>query len=104
MESLKRYKVVIAERAAQLLDYHAAFLANVSESAARQFVKAFKEAAQSLELFPERGPWLYDDYMPKSKYRTLVFAKRFVLVYQIKDSTVFVDAVVDCRQDYQWLL
>ena len=26
------------------------------------------------------------------------------LIYQIKDNTVFVDYVLDCRQDYKWFL
>jgi hypothetical protein len=30
--------------------------------------------------------------------------KRYLLIYQIKGDTVYVDYVVDCRQDYGWLL
>jgi hypothetical protein len=42
--------------------------------------------------------------LPEHKYRKLLFEKRYLLIYQIKGNTVYVDAMVDCRQDYGWLL
>ncbi|MDD4658959.1 MAG: type II toxin-antitoxin system RelE/ParE family toxin, partial [Eubacteriales bacterium] len=33
-----------------------------------------------------------------------LFADRYLLIYQIKDNIVYIDAVVDCRQDYIWLI
>lgn len=62
------------------------------------------EKTKSLEEFPERNPWLDDPLIPDGKYRKLLMAKRYLLVYQVKADTVHVDAVVDCRQDYGWLL
>ena len=38
------------------------------------------------------------------KYRKLLFEKHYLLVYQIINSTVYIDAVVDCHQDYSWLI
>ena len=100
----KLYKVIISDEAAQMLVSHSRFLAQVSETAALQFITEFNEKAKSLEKFPERNPWLSDPLVPSGKYRKLLMAKRYLLVYQVKDSTVYVDAVVDCRQDYSWLL
>ena len=34
----------------------------------------------------------------------IIVTKRYLLIYQIKDNTVYVDYVPDCRQDYKWLL
>jgi hypothetical protein len=42
--------------------------------------------------------------MPKGKYRKLLLEKRYLLIYQIKGTFVHVDAVVDTRQEYGWLL
>lgn len=103
-EEAKNYTVVISDEAAQMLVSHARFLAQVSEEAALRFIEEFNQKVKSLEKFPERNPELFDPMIPKGKYRKLLMAKRYILVYQVKGSTVLVDAVVDCRQDYGWLL
>ncbi|QTL97652.1 type II toxin-antitoxin system RelE/ParE family toxin [Iocasia frigidifontis] len=100
----KLYKVIISDEAAQMLVSHSRFLAQVSETAALQLIAEFDEKAKSLEKFPERNPWLSDPLVPSGKYRKLLMANRYLLVYQVKGSTVYVDAVVDCRQDYGSLL
>ncbi|ABR46823.1 plasmid stabilization system [Alkaliphilus metalliredigens QYMF] len=100
----KLYKVIISDEAAQMLVSHSRFLTQVSETAALQLIAEFNKKAKSLERFPERNPWLFDLLVPSGKYRRLLMAKRYLLVYQVKESTVYVDAVVDCRQDYGWLL
>lgn len=100
----KLYRVVISDQAARMLTSHAQFLAQTSEAAALQLITEFNEKARSLEQFPERNPWVSDPLVPTGKYRKLLMAKRYLLIYQVKSGTVYVDAVVDCRQDYRWLL
>lgn len=100
----KRYDVVISGEATQMLVSHARFLAWVSEPAALRLIEVFQEKAKSLEQFPERNSWLTDPLIPTGKYRKLLLEKRYLLVYQIKKGTVYVEAVVDTRQDYGWLL
>jgi plasmid stabilization system protein ParE len=87
-----------------MLVSHARFLVQVSESAALRLVDAFYEKAKSLERLPERNTYLTDPMVPPGKYRKLLLEKRYLLLYQIKESTVYVDAIVDTRQDYGWLL
>ena len=53
---------------------------------------------------PERCAWLIADSIPRNKYRKILFESRYLLLFQIRDNMVYVDAVVDCRQDYGWLL
>lgn len=100
----KRYTVVISDETKQMLVSHARFLAQVSEHAAMQLIEDFQERAKSLEQFPERNPWLVDPMIPSGKYRKLLLEKRYLMVYQIKENVVYVDAIVDTRQDYGWLL
>jgi hypothetical protein len=100
----KIYKVIISDEAAQMLVSHARFLAQVSETAAISLISEFNEKAKSLEQFLERNPWFSDPLVPAGKYRKLLIAKRYLLVYQVKGDNVYVDTVVDCRQDYSWLL
>ena len=103
MEQQNKYRVIVSNRAAQMLVSHAAFLAQVNEPAAERLVSAFEEAASSLEQMPHRCPWLMGEYIPRNTYRHLIFQKRYMLIFQIKDDTVYIDYVIDGRQDYQWL-
>lgn len=100
----KVYKVVVSEEATQMLLSHVRFLAQISESAAARLIDSFQNSASSLSPFPERNPWLIDPLIPANKYRKLLLEQRYLLIYQIKGSSVHVDAVVDTRQDYRWLL
>ena len=99
-----KYRVIISDRAAQMLVSHAAFLAEVSTDAAEQLVVQFEEAAKSLEEMPRRFPYLQGDYIPYGKYRYCLFAKRYLLIYQIAENVVYADYVIDCRQDYPWFI
>jgi plasmid stabilization system protein ParE len=100
----KIYTVEISERASEMLVYHSRFLANVNETAAKRLIIQFEFQAKSLRSKPERFPWLSHPILPEHKYRKLLFEKRYLLIYQIKGNTVYIDAMVDCRQDYGWLL
>lgn len=104
MGSEKRYIVIISDEAAQMLVSHARFLAQVSERAAIRLIETFEVKAKSLEQYPERSPLLVDPQIPSGKYRRLLLKKRYLLVYQVKENIVYVDAIVDTRQDYRWLL
>ena len=100
----RKYRVIISERASEMLVSHARFLAQVSEQAAQNLIEKFKVSAKSLEDFPERNPRLDVPAMPINKYRKLLIDKQYLLIYQIKGNVVYVDYIVDCRQDYEWLL
>ena len=104
MEQSGNYQVIVSERAARMLVSHAAFLAQVSPEAAEHLTAEFQTAAHSLETMPQRCPWLIGEYIPRNTYRFLLFEKRYMLIFQIIDNTVYADYVVDCRQDYSWLI
>lgn len=104
MEHQNRYKVIVSDRAAKMLVSHAAFLAQVSTAAAERLVSSFEQAASSLDTMLQKWPWLNGEHLPQNKYHKMLIEKRYLLIYQIKDDTVFLDYVVDCRQDYGWLI
>jgi len=79
-------------------------LAQVSEKAAQNLIEKFNSSAKSLEKSPDRNSWLSDLAVPINKYRKLLLCNRYLLIYQIKKDTVYVDFMVDCRQNYEWLL
>lgn len=72
MEQQNKHRMIVSERATQMLVSHAAFLAQVSPEAAEQL--------------------------------TIEFEKRYMIIFQIVDDIVYADYVVDCRQDYNWLI
>ena len=43
-------------------------------------------------------------YVPKNKYHKMFIEKWYLVLYQIQDDTVYVDYILDCRQDYSWLV
>lgn len=104
MERQNKYPVIVSEQAEQMLVSHAAFLAQVSPDAAERLVVSFETAANSLDTMPQRCPWLTGEYIPRHTYRYLTFEKRYLLIFQIQEGIVYADYVVDCRQDYGWLI
>lgn len=104
MEQQNKYRVIVSERATQMLVSHAAFLAQVSPEAAERLTTEFEKTANSLELMPQRCPWLTGEYIPRNVYRFILFEKSYMITFQIIDDIVHADYVVDCRQDYSWLI
>jgi len=100
----KKYNVIVSNRATGMLVSHASFLAQASETAALRLTDSFVFAANSLETMPQRCPFLNSDYIPKNKYRKLIFEEKYLIIYQIVDDKVYMDYIVDSRQDYCWLL
>ncbi len=61
------------------------------------------KAVQEIVNMPNSNPWLIDEYIPKYKYRKKLVEKRYLLIYQVKDDTVYIEYILDCRQDFNWL-
>ena len=83
---------------------HLRFLAQKSAKAAEQLREKIGKALQSLKKMPERNPWISIFGIPEKKYRKMLVEKRYLLAYQIKNKTVYVDAILDCRMEYFWLV
>ena len=100
----KLYKVKISEEAQRGLGRIVSFVALNSIQAARVLKKDIVAEISSLKFLPERTPFLEGELIPFNKYHKLVVRRNYLVIYQIKDDTVFVDYVIDCRQDYEWLI
>lgn len=103
MTSHKIYKIIISKRAMHMLGEHINFLSKVNKEAAKQKKKQIIESIRSLATMPERFPYFEEDYIPRSKYHKLFIKDYYIVLYQIKDDTVEVDYIIDCRKDYKWL-
>ena len=99
-----KYKVIISDRAKESLGLHLRFLAQASKPAAVKLKHRFLEEIRSLEEMPQRYPFFNEEYISVNKYHKLYVENWYLVLYQIKDDRVYVDWIVDCRQDYPWLL
>lgn len=104
MEKKPQYKVIVSERARQMLAGHVRFMAQKNPSAAREVKNQLMDAIRSLHQMPERCPFLDADFIPLNKYHKMFVKKWYLILYQIRDQIVYIDYIVDCRQDYQWLV
>ena len=100
----KLYEVRISEEAQRGLGRIVSFIALNSIQDARELKKDLVAEISSLKLLPERTPFLEGEFIPFNKYHKLVIRRNYLVIYQIKDDTVLVDYVIDCRQDYEWLI
>ncbi len=104
MAHSRYYKVVVSDKTKQMLGMHIRFMANVSKEAAREKKKELVSAIHSLAEYPERYSYLEEAYIPSNKYHKMFVKEWYLVLYQIKDDAVYVDYIIDCRKDYDWLL
>ena len=101
---MKTYDIVISDAALALLDAHMVFLAKVNGNAARHTMTDILNSIESLGKNPNRYPVYESPFISHNRYRKMLCAKRYLIIYEVLDDTVFVDYVLDCRQDYEWML
>ena len=104
MTENKTYKVIVSDRARRMLGTHIRFMAQVNRGAAVSKKKAITSAIRSLTQMPQRFPFFEEPYIPSNKYHKLFVEKWYLILYQIQDDTVYVDYILDCRKDYDWLV
>ncbi len=102
--SEKVYKVIVSDRAKRMLGAHIRFIALVNKEAAKAKNKEFLTALHSLSRMPQRFPFFEESYIPSNKYHKMFIEKWFLVLYVIKDDTVYVEYILDCRKDYSWLI
>jgi len=101
---MQRYKIEVSDRAKTMLGAHVKFLAQKSPSAAREIKVEVLAAIRSLSSMPESYSFFVGEFIPNNKYHKMVVDNRYLVLYQIKDGIVFVDYIIDGRQDYNWLV
>ncbi len=99
-----KYHVIVSDRAVQMLERHIRFLAQVSKDAARQTKNEIIGEIRALEEMPLRWSFLDEPYIPACKYHKMPVAGRYLVLYQVRDNRVEVDYILDCREDYGWLI
>lgn len=101
--AMKQYEVILSDVAIAMLEEHLNFIALASKAKAHKTNAEIFKAIFSLDTMPERYPYLCDDCLPKNQYHKMNVEKWYLILYQIKDDSVYVDYIIDCRQDSGWL-
>lgn len=104
MKENKRYKVIVSDKAKRMLGIHIRFMAQVNKEAAAAKKKEIMTAMRSLSQMPQRFPFFEELYIPPNKYHKMFIEKWYLVLYQIRDDTVYVEYILDCRKDYGWLI
>ena len=100
---MPQYKVVISGAARKMLMDQVYFLATVNPAAAQALRSKLVNEIRSLAQMPERFPYLEPENR-KSKYRKMFVPNWYLVIYVVENDTVFMEYILDCRQDYQWLM
>ena len=100
----RKYKVIVSDRAKNMLGMHIRFMAQVNKEAAGAKKKEIMAALRSLSRMPQRFPFFEEMYISPNKYHKMFIEKWYLVLYQIQDDTVYVDYILDCRKDYGWLI
>lgn len=104
MEKEQQYKVYIPPHAFKMLDRQVRFVAEISASAAAKLRKNVISEIRTLRKMPERYPLIDDPNVTAQPYRVLYVPKWILVIYHIINDEVWVDYIVDARQDYSWLI
>lgn len=94
-----KYTVIVSRRADQMLIAHVRFLAQVSPAAARKLTAEFSKVLADLEAMPLQFPVEEDYNLPPGAYRKALFCKWYKALFSVHEDTVYLDTVLDCRQD-----
>ena len=97
---MNRYNLVFASRVDIQLLQHFRFIKNVSIPAAIRFRDDFSKAIHEISDNPFQFPIDTDLNLPEGLYHKTIFAKWYKILFLVKDNTVYIDAVVDCRQRF----
>jgi hypothetical protein len=54
---------------------------------------------QSLAEIPSRCPYYENQFVPTGMYRKLLSSKRYQIIFEITTDTVYVDYILDTRQN-----
>ena len=100
----KKYKVIISDKAKRMMGRHIRFMAQVNKEAAVSKKNEIITSIRSLESMPYRFPFFEGHYIPANKYHKMFIERWYLVLYQIKDDIVYVDYILDCRKDYDWLI
>ena len=98
----RKYKIQTSHRADRMMLLHVEFLSRVSISAARRLIASFKKTESLIASNPLIFPFADDldaPDMPLNTYRKCIVDNRYKMIFSVEETDVYIDAVIDCRQE-----
>ncbi len=95
---MEKYRVILATRVRSQLLNHITFLSRVSPHAARRLRFSFEEIKERIKENPFQFP---SDHVLSNlnlPYRSALFEGRYKALFTVEGHDVFIDSVIDCRQ------
>lgn len=94
-----QYKVYITDNAKDMLQRHILFLNRVSKNSSIKLKSTIMHYFIILKYFPKIGRKLYTKNKLPIQYRKLVVDKRYILIYYVSKGNIYIDAMLDSRQN-----
>jgi plasmid stabilization system protein ParE len=101
---MNEYQIIISEEARRQIGNCVLFIAQENIEAADRLRQRLMSSIRALNQLPARYPFFNEPYIPANKYHKMFVENWYLVLYQIRDTTVYVEYVIDCRQDYMWLI
>ena len=95
---MQKFRVIVSKHVANYLLSYVEFISLVSIEAARQFIAEYEKVLVRLEENPLQFQ-LDTSFDNPDGYRRAVFAKWYKCLFLIEGQVVYLDSVVDCRQN-----
>ena len=97
---MKKYKIIYSKASLESIKNIISFISNVSLEASKKEFLHIKETISNLEFFPKRFPVLKGIMLFDKEVHKLVTKNgRYVIIYEIFESTVFINDIIDSRSD-----
>lgn len=86
----------ISKKARDDLLFYSSYKRKFGKKTSEKFLIDFNSSIKLLKLFPYMYPKINFD----SDYRKILFNKNFLIAYLINEDTIFIDSIINCKQNY----
>jgi toxin ParE1/3/4 len=95
---MKKVQVIWTDESINDLDVIYDFIAEQSSKSAKKVIQSILSRTRQLEAFPQSGSPQETDIKARREYRYLVEGN-YKIIYSLDDKVLYVEAVVDTRQN-----
>ncbi len=94
-----QYKIIYSKEFYRNMSIHVAFLSNVSINASKKLKENLKDYINILEVYSRIGSKIEFGKKLPVQYRRLVISKKYILIYYVLKNNVYIDTLLDARQN-----
>lgn len=95
---MSKFKLIVSQVADETMIGHAVFLAQVNEKNAENFIREYSKALKSIMKMPASFPDFNEPEI-EDGYKKSLFFGRYLILFKVVEDLIYVDYVVDCKQN-----